>query len=119
MIVNNNKQSARKLAEGIRGRERVLFEYGKRKGQSLVGKYKREKFVIWHCDNAFKARGKCMDGVCGDCYVQHMDSSHSCGVCGQEIGNYRDEKLQGMLNRKRDNWSGIAPKKCAIVEIVL
>ena len=75
--------------------------------------------MVWHCNDAFKAESKCVEGVCGECYVQHMDSGHSCGVCKQEIGNYRDTNQEGYLNRKRDNWDGNAPEKCAICEIEL
>ena len=75
--------------------------------------------MVWHCNDAFKAEKKCVEGVCGDCYVQHMDSGHSCGICNQKIGDYKDEKQEGYLNRKRDNWNGKAPEKCAICEIEL
>ena len=48
-----------------------------------------------------------------------MDSGHKCGVCNEDIESYKNEDQQGMMKRKRDNWDGIAPEKCAICEIEL
>ena len=84
-----------------------------------MGKYKRGQFVVWHCNDAFEATSNCMDGVCSRCYVLHMDSGHKCGVCNEDIKSYKNEDQQGMMKRKRDNWDGIAPEKCAICEIEL
>ena len=119
MFDRQQQQTKRKKTRRGDKRKGKGVEYGKRKGQSLVGKYGRGKFVVWHCDDAFAATSKCMDGVCGECYVHHMDSGHSCGVCGQKLSSYKNEELERMLKRKRDNWDGIASEKCAICEIVL
>ena len=102
MIVNNNKQSVRKLAEGIRGRERVLST-AKGRGNRWWENMGEKNVVVWHCDDVFAATSKCMDGVCGKCYVHHMDSGHSCGVCGENLSSYKNEELERMLKRKRDN----------------
>ena len=93
--------------------------YGGRKGQSLVGKYRRGRFIVWHCKDAFEAGKDCVDGVCGQCKVECTNDGHSCGICGQNIGDYKAEDNQGMMPRNRKNWPGPGPEECVICGIEL
>ena len=54
--------------------------YSARRGQSLKGTYKRgfkNKFVIYHCSDAFKKGSTCVDGVCRPCKLDYNDSGHA------------------------------------------
>ena len=98
------------------------IEYGTRSGESLVGTYKRglgKRFVVWHCNKAFEGSSNCVDGVCGRCKILHDKSGHRCGVCKQNMDDYKGEYEEGMLKRKRINWDGLAPEECAICGIEL
>lgn len=114
----------KKRKETTRGEKRKGkgIEYGARKGKSLVGKYKRgigREFVVWHCKKAFEEGSKCVDGVCSLCKMNHGESGHSCGVCKQNICDYKGEYNQGMMMRERENWVGPGPEECAICGIGL
>ena len=60
-----------------------------------------------------------MDGVCGLCKMNHDKSGHSCGVCKQNIDDYKGEYMEGMMKRESANWDGLALEECAICGIVL
>ena len=51
--------------------------------------------------------------------MNHDKSGHSCGVCKQNIDDYKGEYMEGMMKRERANWDGLAPEECAICGIVL
>ena len=113
-----------KRTETTRGvkRKGLGIEYDTRKGESLVGKYKRgmgKEFVVWHCKKAFEEGSNCVNGVCGLCKMNYGESGHSCGVCKQNIRDYKEEEMEGMMMRARRNWKGPGPEECAICAIVL
>ena len=101
--------------------KRKADEYGSRSGMSLVKQYGRgkRKFVIWHCKNAFEAKNKCVDGVCGECKIRHNKNGHKCPLCKMSIVDYREESNATYMPRKRPNWGGPGPEKCAICAIEL
>ena len=112
----------KKLNEKARGKKRKGsgVVYDARMGQSLVGAYGRgllNKFVIYHCGTAFEKGSPCVDGVCRQCKQAHSDSGHKCGVCNQDIRDYKEEINQTMMWRTRPKWGGPCPVLCSICKI--
>ena len=100
------------------------IDYGSRKGESLIGTYRGGKdpskhFQVWHCRLAFKKGDKCVDGVCGQCYLKYNKMGHKCSKCRQKMEDYKGEDNEKWMPRKRARWEGPGPERCAICDIVL
>ena len=103
----------------LEGKKREGKEYGSGKGQTLVGQYKRGRFGVWHCKDAFEEGSECVDGVCLEYKVDDKNKVHRCEKCKQKLADYKCEETEGTMTRRRRNLAGPGPVMCAICEIVL
>ncbi len=104
-----------------KGTKRRGANYGSRKGETLLP-YKRGRdkgFVANHCKLAFAAGSECVDAICRECKKNPINKDHSCPVCHQNIGTYKDETDVRCMPRRRPNWEGPGPVVCGICEITM
>ena len=100
-------------------KKKIGKEYESRKGQTLVGQYKRGCFGVWYCKDTIEEGSEYIDGVCLECKVDDKNKGHWCEKCEHKLDDYKCEETEGMMMRKCRKWAWTGQVTCAICEIVL